>query len=201
MALDMKSLKSKLGGAGKGAAGVEDIGAEKKPNPFMEFLNKNPAMKIAVPVLLVVLVVGVIALILLKTGSGGTSTTTTPVPPGGSVVAVLPQQGDLEVQQTMPTGDARDPFLESNYLSGAKVTAIIKGFSANIVFNGGSEMQYHLNEYIQSSSWQVVSITADSVTLECKTISSGDTTSVSGEIPSTSQQTRQIVLKLAQSGK
>ncbi|NLA76516.1 MAG: hypothetical protein GX851_01570 [Clostridiales bacterium] len=198
MALDMKSLKSKLGGAG-GSTDEPGGSAEKKPGQIMDFFDKNPAMKIAVPVLLVVLVVGVIALILLKTGGGGEATTTGgAVPPGGSVVVVLPQDADLEAQETMPTGDARDPFIESNYLSEAKVTAIIAGRSANIVLNGGTSITCHLNDYIQSSSWQVVSITSDTVTIERKvTVTSNDTTSVAGEEPTTSQETKQIVLKLA----
>lgn len=156
MNMDIKDLIAKLkSGSGKGSkkAGGSSLTA---------FLDKNPKMKIIIPVVLIVISVLVAVVIIVTTKSPDIDTT----PVGGGEaqqVDALPQDvrdlEDIEIEG----GNVFDEVDVAN----AKITAIIKNsdgyYTAVMETKTNSYSTLNVGDYINGSSWMVEDITDDSV--------------------------------------
>lgn len=155
MNMDIKDLIAKLkSGSGKDSkkAGGSSLTA---------FLDKNPKMKIIIPVVLIVISVLVAVVIIVTTKSPDIDTT----PVGGEAqqVDALPQDvrdlEDIEIEG----GNVFDEVDVAN----AKITAIIKNsdgyYTAVMETKTNSYSTLNVGDYINGSSWMVEDITDDSV--------------------------------------
>lgn len=156
MNMDIKDLIAKLkSGSGKDSkkAGGSSLTA---------FLDKNPKMKIIIPVVLIVISVLVAVVIIVTTKSPDIDTT--PVGSGeAQQVDALPQDvrdlEDIEIEG----GNVFDEVDVAN----AKITAIIKNsdgyYTAVMETKTNSYSTLNVGDYINGSSWMVEDITDDSV--------------------------------------
>lgn len=156
MNMDIKDVIAKLK-SGKGKK--KDA---RKRNPFNAFFEKNPKMKIILPLVFIVIAVVVAVLIIIsgaKTDVGLDETVTTPA----QSVDVLPM---IERDEGETVADGVDPFSE-DVIANAKITGMIynsDGYRTVIVETKYRAYTLQVGDYVPGSEWLVESITDSSVT-------------------------------------
>lgn len=159
MNMDIKDLFAKLK-KGKGSGGSAKGGSK-----FLAFFDKNPKMKIIIPVILIVISVLVAGIIIFTTEKNTVGDIPTGGATNGDKVDVLPEDvrnlEDIELE-----GD--DVFDEVD-VSHAKITAIMVNsdgyYTATMVTDTQSFPHLQVGDYIGGSSWLVENITDDAVTI------------------------------------
>ncbi|MGN1161682.1 MAG: hypothetical protein ACI4SX_05470, partial [Candidatus Fimenecus sp.] len=131
---------------------------------FTAFFDKNPKMKIIIPIILIAISVLVALIIIFTTEK--TKIDTTPVNSGDAAQAeVLPQ--NVRNKEDIPL-DGTD-VLDDVALSHGKVTAIMFNSEGYYTATVETDNQHYPNlqvgDYLGDSSWIVESITDDSVVI------------------------------------
>lgn len=160
MNMDVKDLFAKLK-KGNGSGG----GGSKRPGGFVAFFDKNPKMKIIIPVILIVISVLAALIIIFTTEKNPVGDIPTGNGANGEHVEVLPEDvrnlEDIEV-------DGNDVFDDVD-VSHAKITAIMVNsdgyYTATMVTDSQSYPHLQVGDYIGGSSWLVENITDTTVTI------------------------------------
>ena len=154
MNMDIKELFAKLKGgkSGKGGSG------------FTAFFDKNPKMKIIIPIILIAISVLVALIIIFTTEKKKIDTN--PVNSGDAAQAeVLPQ--NVRNKEDIPLDG--DDVLDDVALSHGKVTAITFNsegyYTATVETDSRHYPNLQVGDYLDDSSWIVENITDDSVVI------------------------------------
>lgn len=156
MNMDIKDVIAKLK-SGKG--GKKNA---RKKNAFNAFFEKNPKMKIILPLVFIVIAAVVAALIIIsgiKTDSGLDETVTNPA----QSVDVLPM---IERSEGETVAEGVDPFSE-DVIANAKIKGMVynsDGYRTVIVETKLRSYVLQVGDYVPGSEWLVESITDSSVT-------------------------------------
>ena len=161
MNMDVKDLFAKLKKNGKGA--------EKKPRTsggITGFFEKNPKMKIIIPVILLVISVAVALTIIFTTGK--TTLPTGPATPEDSQkVDILPEEVNFHEEFSDGGGNVFDEIEIAN----AKVTMITENsdgyYTAIIETKKASYATVQVGDHINGSDWLCEDINENGVKLSC----------------------------------
>ena len=148
-------------------------GNNQKPKPQInilpkieEFFQKNPVMKIVIPVIGFVILVTVFLLIVFgdKVLIEDPSTDTGVQNPNSNIVEVLPGGNEITDEKVLEIIN-KDP-LSADILAGAKYTGYATGSSGlktALVEIKGDVLVLSIGETVGDSSWEVVEITEDHI--------------------------------------
>ena len=155
MNMDIKELFAKLKGS---------KGGGKSGGGITTFFDKNPKMKIIIPIILIAISVLVALIIIFTTEK--TKIDTTPVNSGDAAQAeVLPQ--NVRNKEDIPLDG--DDVLSESALAHGKVTAILVNsdgyYTAIVETDKQSYQKLQVGDYLDDSSWIVENITDDSVVI------------------------------------
>ena len=154
MNMDIKDVIAKLK-SGKG--GKKNA---RKKNAFNAFFEKNPKMKIILPLVFIFIAVVVAALIIISgINSGLDETVTNPA----QSVDVLPM---IERSEGETVAEGVDPFSE-DVIANAKIKGMVynsDGYRTVIVETKLRSYVLQVGDYVPGSEWLVESITDSSVT-------------------------------------
>lgn len=154
MNIDMKDLLAKLKGGQKKDA--------RAGSSFVKFFEKNPKMKILIPVIFLVIAAIVAAVFIFSGINTDTDVDPNSVPAGASV-DVLPM---LERNEGVTLADGVDPFAE-DVIANAKLTGIFynsDGFRTAILQTEYASYIVQVGDYVGDSTWLVDEITDSDAT-------------------------------------
>lgn len=133
-----------------------------------EFFEKNPLLKIALPVLLFLIFAGIFAFIVFGDGVllGDDDTITTDNPSSNTQqVDVLSPEGNNKVSDTDILALIKKDPLSPDILASAKYTGYTTGSSglktALVEVGNGDKLVLSLGDTVDESEWEVIEITSD----------------------------------------
>ena len=157
--MDVKDLFKKLksGGAGKDS---------RRSGSLASFFEKNPKMKIILPVVLVAIAV-VVAVLIVISGAKADIDVDENISVAGQAVEVLPQ---IERKKEEAVDDEVDPFSE-DVIANAKLTGVLYNadgyYVAVLETEKSSFPSLQVGDKIGNSEWMVDAIDSDSITVSC----------------------------------
>ncbi len=154
MNIDVKDLFAKLKGGQKKDA--------RAGSSFVKFFEKNPKMKILIPVIFLV-IAAIVAAVFIFSGIGTDTDVDPNSVPAGASVDVLPM---LERGEGVSLADGVDPFAE-DVIANAKLTGIFynsDGFRTAILQTEFASYIVQVGDYVGDSSWLVEEITDSDAT-------------------------------------
>lgn len=155
MNMDVKDLIAKI----KSGGGKKDA---RKKNSFTAFFEKNPKMKMILPVIFILIAV-IVAVLIIFSGANVDTDIKEAGTVAGQSVEILPQ---LERTEGETVADGVDPFSE-DVISNAKITGMVynsDGYRTAIVSTQYASYTLQVGDYVGSSEWLVESITDSTVT-------------------------------------
>ena len=127
------------------------------------FFEKNPIMKILLPVILIAIAF-IVAIMIIFQGINTDTDVDENITAAGQAVVILPQE---ERTETETLAEGVDPFSE-DVLANAKVTGIIynsDGYRTAILQSKYGAYTVQVGDMVGSSDWYVVAIDDSSVTV------------------------------------
>ncbi|MEG0545865.1 MAG: hypothetical protein RR552_01630 [Oscillospiraceae bacterium] len=156
MNMDMKDIVAKLKNIGKGSD-------SRKGSSFTAFFEKNPKMKIIIPVLFIILAVAIAGVIIF---TGFNTDSDLAVSSGTPNVSVDILPDTVNEKEGVTLAEGADPFSE-DVIAKAKLVGILQnanGYRTAIVATEYATYTLQVGDYVNKSTWLVEKITDTSIT-------------------------------------